>query len=647
MATSHQARALIVTATVLFTLAACSGNTQLSKFSVNSIPQFQFKEVTESVGIQSQPTWKYGGPSIADLNGDGRYELMLSNHYEVDAQLFWATPDGKYLEHKSPLMKHDVHGIAPGDYDGDGDADLLVSLGGGNGASPQPPRLLRNDDGELVDVTDQAGLSGRGARGRSVRWVDLDGDADLDILQINAPVVIGENIPRNLMYENLGDGSFRYRPNPEFEQIDAERVLISDFNGDHIPDIVYFSPLSLWQGTASFNFIEVTKSSLPAALHNTSQVMAVADLDIDNDGDLDLYLARGKTYYELANNSVSLDQSTGRLDLRDEGNRSHDGLSFSADGAISLHDFFRWYRAVEFDPKVFLGKNKNPIPAPVDAITIEQQDALGFPESVTENGWYLGYLGNNQWRMEWRLNDNLAWGIRASVSGVTSLNTDWKPESAEVTDILLLNERGNFQDASASLPDEHRGNNWGVTTGDFNNDGWTDLYLYRFGGLNKRVPDVLLFNRDGSRFTPIIDHGAISTDAPEAHGDMGAAFDFDLDGRVDILSGDDDQGTWHLYRNITADRGNYLLVNVAYSPSGLDAIGAEVWIDAGETTLYRRIGSAGATHSQSVLNTVHFGLGAHSTVERIRVRWRDGREEVIDKVAANQLIRAGVERSNN
>ncbi|MEI8619146.1 hypothetical protein P4S63_25190 [Pseudoalteromonas sp. B193] len=46
--------------------------------------------------------------------------------------------------------------MASGDYDNDGDNDILLSLGGGNGLSPQPQRLLQNNQGQFTDVTAQA-----------------------------------------------------------------------------------------------------------------------------------------------------------------------------------------------------------------------------------------------------------------------------------------------------------------------------------------------------------------------------------------------------------------------------------------------------------------------------------------------------------
>ena len=79
----------------------------------------RFTDVTEDVGLRSEATWKYGGPTLADLNNDGRYDLALTNHHEVPAQLFLATADGRFSE-SGPVMRGDVHGIAAGDYDQDG-----------------------------------------------------------------------------------------------------------------------------------------------------------------------------------------------------------------------------------------------------------------------------------------------------------------------------------------------------------------------------------------------------------------------------------------------------------------------------------------------------------------------------------------------
>ncbi|WP_370978324.1 CRTAC1 family protein [Agaribacterium sp. ZY112] len=603
----------------------------------------QFKEVSEERGLITKDTWKYGGPAIADLNYDGRYELMLSNHHEEPTQLFWADGANNFVEHKEPIMRWDMHGVSPGDYDLDGDLDIMVTLGGGNGSQPQPPRLLRNDNGEFTNVTEGSGFDHMGARGRSVRWVDLDGDGDLDFFSINAIVVNGNEGPRNILFENLGNDKFAYRASSAFEQFEAERVLLTDFNGDRITDVVAFEPLSLWQGTHKFEFINVSDSWLPLNKEQREHGMAVANIDYDNDGDLDLYIARGKTYYKMANNGAFYYPDEQRIDIRDFGSLSHDGVSFSAEGDISLSDFFLWPRKVRGDLPLFLGEKQieAAMPRSAEPESFSQEQAKGFNSDLKEQGWYLGYLGNGNWRLEWKLDDAAAWDIRMSIHGINDVALDWTAQDMGVGDILLRNEGNRFSDLSALLPKESGDNNWGVTHGDFNNDGFEDLFVYRFGEFHKRINDLMLLNRAGAGFELITKHNATVLEQT-GHGDMGAAFDYDLDGDVDILSGDDDQGRWHLFENQSQIKNDsYLLIELGYSEKGNDVIGALVEIETQAGKQIRRVGSAGATHSQSVLNTVHFGLGAESTVKTITVTWADDSQKELRNIKAKQRIFVG------
>lgn len=606
-----------------------------------------FTDVSEQIGLITEPAWKYGGPSISDINNDGYYDLLLTNHNTTPVQLYLSKGDGTYTKQPDIFRLADLHGITSGDYDLDGDNDVLLSVGGGNGLTPQPQRLLRNDNGKFVDVTVDAGISEMGARGRAVRWVDLDNDGDLDFLQINAEKVVNEEVPRNIIFSNDGDGTFTYVANPSFEDIDSERVLITDFNNDNIPDLLTFnsySDLVILQGNGDFSFTDVTATMLPEGAASIPAVISIAQADIDNDGDLDYYLATGKLYYTIANNSLSYDEANGRLDLRDQGLKSHDGITLLAKGDVALTDFSHFPRGkVMKAMPVFIGKNKSPIGTPASHRPVSQEEAAGFPESITDTGWYLGYLGDGKWRMEWMLTGDLAWDIRASITGLTGYEADWTPQDLSIPDVLLRNDNGKFTDISSVLPEEVVSNNWGVTPGDFNNDGHNDFFVYRFGELRKRIADVMLLNKGDGTFTTVLEHGATTEIGQNSHGDMGTAFDYNLDGNIDILSGDDDNGKWHMYRNNIAhtDTSHYLLTHIGYSDTGIDPLGAKVTIETSAGIQYKLIGSSSASHSQSVLNIVHFGLGADKLVKSIKVRWRDGSQKVTSNIKANQVVVLG------
>lgn len=89
-------------------------------------------------------------------------------------------------------------GLAVGDYDGDGLPDVyLVSQDGPNKLFRQKAPL------QFEDVTARAGnVDGGAAWGTGASFADVDGDGDLDLYVCNLEA-------KNLLYENLGDGTFR------------------------------------------------------------------------------------------------------------------------------------------------------------------------------------------------------------------------------------------------------------------------------------------------------------------------------------------------------------------------------------------------------------------------------------------------------
>jgi hypothetical protein len=612
----------------------------------------RFHDVSSQVGLISTPTLKYGGPCVADIDNDGRYDFLLGNHDQTPIQFFLAEDDGAYSEQRQILYREDVHGITAGDYDRDGDLDVVVSLGGGNATNPKPPRLLNYDDGRFTDVTVASGIAGLGARGRSVRWVDLDLDGHLDLLQINAAPAKEEVGPRNILFKNRGDSTFEYVSSPAFEDIEAEKVFITDFNGDHTPDVITFSPgarVGFWRGNKDFTFTDVTAEWLPSSLHHLDQVTAMAEADIDGDGDFDYYLARGMSGFQVSRNNVCFHDQTGRLDLRDAGTKGHDGISFETWGPeVDLIGFDHFARPAHRQRiPVFLGEARKRIATPLHRIQyVSGRDAAGFPSELEDTGWYLGHLGDNRWRLEWLLNEDIGWMIRCSLIKVRSVQPDWEPLDTTVPDVLLRNEGDHFTDLSADLPGKTADNNQGVVTGDFNNDGLADFFLFRFGEGRQRIPDVILIDQGDGTYVSRLDHGATALNQT-AHGDMGAAFDFDLDGDVDILSGDDDDGTWHLFQNRLKERcekdtsANHLLVRVGYAESGVDPLGALITVATTEGAQVRRVGSGSAAFSQCLLNTAHFGLGDESSVVAVKVRWRDGSQMQVSDCDANRLIQLG------
>ena len=194
----------------------------------------RFTDITEQAGIgfihtngatgeKLLPETMGGGCAFLDYNSDGHPDILFvnSSHWPGDAP-----PDGKRptmalyrndgsgrFEEVTASAGLDVTlygmGAAVGDYDNDGDPDVLITAVG-------PNRFFRNDDGVFTDVTDEANLAGDpGAWSTSAGFFDYDGDADLDLFVCNY-VRWTPEIDRSLDSRLVGIGR-AYGPPTHFE----------------------------------------------------------------------------------------------------------------------------------------------------------------------------------------------------------------------------------------------------------------------------------------------------------------------------------------------------------------------------------------------------------------------------------------------
>lgn len=609
-------------------------------FSELDIPHY--KDISRAAGLDKVSSIKYGGPTVADIDNDGDYDFILNNHNEESSKLYWNEGNGTVRKHDKDLSRwfmHDLHGTAAGDYDNDGDLDIVVTQGGGNGEHPSKTNFYKNENGKLILATGDVKID-RGGRGRGAKWLDADLDGDLDLMLFNEASLSGDK-PQHFFYENLGDGTFRFKEVSGLQDVHPSRVLLTDFNGDNIDDVILYGPLSLWQGNGDFTFTDVT-GQIPKSIAGLKQIMAVADLDIDNDGDLDLYLARGKMFEHGYGESPSMDFDpiSQEFAIKPRGYKGVDEFDFRAGQKIRLHgyDYLAQGKYRGKDYPLFLGRYKSVIvPAPGDEVDIHSDMAEGWPQDLSDNGVYFGYLGDGRWRAALVRGGDMFWSFKFSLSGVYDVSPKFIPQNRNEADVLLRNDGGKFSDVSREWNIQPGSNSLGVTVGDFNNDSHEDIFLYRWGRIDGRLSDYMLLNTGKGHFETLTMHGAADSGGP-GYGDMGQAFDFDLDGDLDLLNGSE-AGEWYLYSNEKPGGGNYALVKVGYAPiSRIDAISAEVILETRSKKYRKRVGSSGAVFSQSLLNIVHFGLGAEEKIDKVTVRWRNGERVTFTDKAANTML---------
>ena len=137
-------------------------------------------------------------------------------------------------------------------------------------------------------------------------------------------------------------------------------------------------------------------------------------------------------------------------------------------------------------------------------------------------------------------------GIRNMISGMTAADFDgdgWVDlfvlGGGATADSLFINQGdGTFQEEAAQwgLAAIHQGA--GAATGDFNHDGWIDLYVTSHGPGNQPTKGQhRLYRNNGDRtFTNIATTAGVNQTNDQTADGYGAVFgDYDLDGDLDLL----------------------------------------------------------------------------------------------------------------
>jgi hypothetical protein len=186
---------------------------------------------------------------------------------------------------------------------------------------------------------------------------------------------------------------------------------------------------------------------------------------------------------------------------------------------------------------------------------------------------------------------------------------------------------------------------WGTAFVDLDLDGWLDLFLVNghvYPEVDRvkteagyRQPKVVYRNRGDGRFDDVSARLGAPVTVPRAS--RGAAFaDVDNDGDVDVVV-TNMHDVPELYRLDRTGSAHWLTLRLRGVASNRSAIGARVRITAGGATQVGEVRGGGSYASQNDLR-VHFGLGAATRVDRVDVRWPNGREEVWRDVAADRIV---------
>ena len=261
-------------------------------------PALAFQDVATSSGVHDRDLC--GGVVFDDLNGDGLLDLVASSaDYHESVRLYKNLGGGQFELQKDNGLQDQVgaFNVRAGDYDNDGDLDLLLVRGAFLREEGCVRRsLMQNQgDGTFLDVTYAAGLARPAQPSGTAAWGDFDGDGWLDFFQANE--TMDPTLPHPCqLFHNNGDGTFREigRAAGVDLCVYAKGVAVGDIDNDGHLDL-YVSDFNsqkasnhLLRNRGDGTFQDVTLAwGAPGPPYRG---FASWFFDYDNDGFLDLFV---------------------------------------------------------------------------------------------------------------------------------------------------------------------------------------------------------------------------------------------------------------------------------------------------------------------------------------------------------------------
>jgi len=271
--------------------AGVSSTTNVGTFSTATFTEQQITGLTDA-GASSV---KWG-----DYDNDGDLDILLTGGFVVEiaglvpvssAGLFTNNGDNTFTRltlFESPLVHSGSNSLA--DFDNDNDLDIIIT----GHADPNPvTKLFRNDSGDIF--TEQTQIIFPQVLYSSVVWGDYDNNGYLDILITGATSETESRDPVSRIYRNYGNGNFSEQSWITLTNVYSSAAAWGDYDNDGNLDILLtgatgpyndYNPVSkVYHNNGDNTFAEVQGISLTGVYESS-----VEWIDYDNDNDLDIFL---------------------------------------------------------------------------------------------------------------------------------------------------------------------------------------------------------------------------------------------------------------------------------------------------------------------------------------------------------------------
>jgi MYXO-CTERM domain-containing protein len=533
--------------------------------------------------------WFYvGAQDASDMAADALVRAVVEYHDVVDVP--WFTDITETLGATDVNLSR----MAWGDYDNDGDEDLLV-----NGK-----RLFANSgDGTFTEVTAQAGIGGTPTNGGV--WADYDNDGHLDFYATVHNFLPPCTTPSGCPAANYTcvEGRCRHRT----ECVDVADCPNADdaCTDDHCVPAAPEPPPAhdlLWRNNGDGTFTNVSEEA--GRPYDFLPTEGAAWGDMDGDGFVDLYVANYETPQSWTGGVLGVatpdflwqnqgdgtfadvSEEAGIRDVPAQCGRGVSWADYDDDGWQDI--FVSNYR---LDPNLLFRNRGYGL--------FENRSIEAGVAGVPLSGAY-GHTIGSQWADfdndgDWDLfTANLAHPRFIDVSDKSMLYINTGAPDFTFTDIREV--------AGIRYSETHSD----TALGDFDNDGFIDLFVT---GVYVGYRSFLYRHQGDLTFTDETYNAGTHVD-----NGWGAAWaDIDNDGDLDLISR-------RLYRNDLTSTGTWLKVRLIGTQSNRAGIGARVTVTAGGRICMRQVEGGKGTTTQNAL-TLHFGLGDAIVADNLQIIW--------------------------
>jgi hypothetical protein len=494
--------------------------------------------------------------------------------------------------------------------------------------------------------------------GCGAAFFDYNNDGWQDLLIVNGTrfggLPSGETAS-NYLYQNNGNGTFTNVTQRAglVRSGWGQSVCVGDYDNDGNEDVFisYYGKNALYRNNGNGTFSEVGEKA-GVSNNRTKWGSGCAFVDFDRDGLLDLFVA---SYIDFDPKTAPLPETgpclykglmvacgppglTGGVNTlyRNRGNGTFEDVSEKAKITKTNGTYGLGVLVADFDNDEWPDIYVANDSAPA-ALYRNNKDST-FTDIAVEAGCAFSIDGKPQAGM----------GVSAGDYDRNGWLDIFKTNFSGDTSTLYRNiGKATFDDVTfpSGIGINTKWLGWGCGFFDPDNDGWLDVFLVN-GHVYPEVErltteagyaqrKVLYKNLRNGRFEDVSERAGSAVTSPAAA--RGCAFgDYDNDGDVDIVINPVNSAP-ELLRCDSKSQNNWITIKLIGVKSNRSAIGARIKCVTADGTQIDEVRSGGSYYSQNDLR-VHFGLGTRNKVNSLEVRWPGGQVETISDVNANRFI---------